>query len=160
MGRKSDARQAQAAPDDAGLRLRMRGEEHRIHAQHEKLDVWCREIYALLGKNGARSAMNDFLLFQQAFEAHMTVEEEVYFPAFHGLRADLADELADLVTDHVDLRTGLAAVKAALKAGQADVAGRALEGLARSIDRHESDEEEMIARINAGPLMETSGASL
>ena len=149
-----------AMGSDAGLRLRMRGEEHRIVSQHEKIDDLCREIYAQLEKDGPQSAMNDFLLFEQALAAHMTVEEDVYFPAFHGLRSDIAGELDGLVSEHVDLRAAVADVKQALKQGATDRARFSLESLARRIEDHEAAEEELIARINAGPIMETVNSSI
>ncbi len=143
--------------NDEGLRLRMRGEERRIASQHEKLDVLCREIYALLDKDGPRAAVNDFLLFHQVLEAHMTVEEEIYFPAFHGLRPDLSEELDQLIVEHDELRGGLGALKQALKASETDRARFELERLARRIEEHEAAEEDMIVRINDGPLLETGG---
>lgn len=145
---------------DPGLRLRMRGEERRINDQHEKLDGLCREVYARLEKEGTTAATPSFRLFARALDAHMTVEEEVHFPAVHGLRPDTAEELGDLVEEHASLRLAADWVKRRLVAGDAEGARVALVELARAITRHEQVEEDLLARINEGPGFERSVAAL
>lgn len=100
------------ALEDPGLRMRMRGEERRITSQHEKLDDFCREVYTRIDKDGAARAMGDYLLFSAALDAHMTVEEEIFFPALHGLRPDATDDLTRLVAEHEELRLQMEEVKA------------------------------------------------
>lgn len=145
---------------DSGLRLRMRGEERRITSQHEQLDVLCRDVYARIDKYGAAPAIGDFLLFMTALDAHMTVEEEIYFPALHGLRADAGGELSERVAEHVELRTDASAISELLKAGDRDGARLALDRLARRISKHEVAEEELIARITEGPVTDFGHSSL
>jgi hypothetical protein len=143
---------------DGGLRLRMRGEERRINSQHEQLDCLCREVYTKLDKDGPALAINDYLLFMTALDAHMTVEEDIYFPALHGLRTDAAEELTGLVDEHADIRRESDEVRLLLKSGDRDGARLALDGLARHISRHEEAEEDLLARITEGPV-ERSGHS-
>ena len=139
---------------DAGLRLRMRGEERRITSQHEKLDELCREVYTRIDKDGATKAMGDFLLFATALDAHMTVEEDIYFPALHGLRPDAGEELTRLVEEHARLRRMTDRVKGSLKRGDRETAKLALDELARQVSVHESEEEDLIVRINEGPVLD------
>jgi len=145
---------------DGGLRLRMRGEETRISSQHERLDELCREVYMRIEKDGAALAINDFLLFVTALDAHMTVEEDIYFPALHGLREDAGEELAKLVAEHETLREGADEIRLLLKAGDRDGARLALDSLAREISRHEQAEEDLIARITEGPVTRFGHSSL
>jgi hypothetical protein len=137
---------------DSGLRLRMRGEERRIESQHQSLDRFCGEVFVRIEKDGAAGAINDYLLFTAALDAHMTVEEDIYFPAFHGLRPDVGDELTALVAEHADLRVAMDDVKQALKRNDASAARLCLDVLARAISDHEKIEEKLIARITEGPV--------
>jgi len=146
--------------DDIGIRLRMRGEERRITSQHERLDVLCREVYAQIDKHGAASAAGDYLLFMTALDAHMTVEEDIYFPALHGLRPDAGSELAELVGEHAELRRQAEAIRDQLKAGDRDGARLDLDRLARHISKHELAEEDLIARITEGPVADFGHSTL
>jgi hemerythrin superfamily protein len=137
---------------DGGLRLRMRSEERRIESQHEQLDDLCRDVYSRIDKDGAKLAINDFLLFVTALDAHMKVEEDIYFPALHGLREDAGRELAALVAEHVDLRQEADVVRTRLKENDQAGARIALDHLARQISEHERSEENLIARITEGPV--------
>lgn len=137
---------------DEEFRLRMLGEERRIASQHEKLDVLCREVFIAIEKHGPSLAASDYLLFMTALDAHMTVEEEIYFPALHGLSADSAEEFAALVDEHDELRRGADDVRICLNAKDRVGACLALDRLARQISAHEKVEEDLIARITEGPL--------
>lgn len=142
---------------DGGLRLRMRAEERRIAEQHERLDALCREVYSELDKDGAGAAINDYLLFLTALDAHMKIEEEIYFPAVHGLSPDVGAALSRLVAEHEAIRAEAEVVKAALKAacrrGVDPAAARwALRSLARQVAAHEEEEEDVLARVTEGPV--------
>ena len=145
---------------DAGIRMRMRSEERRIASQHERLDSLCREVYAQMSKYGATPVLGEYLLFMSALDAHMKIEEEIYFPALHGLRADVGSELADFVIEHVELRRKARDVRNLLKANDRAGACLTLDGLARQIEKHEQAEEELIARITEGPVSDFGHSSL
>lgn len=145
---------------DMGLKLRMRGEERRIASQHERLDDLCRELYARIGKEGATAALGEFVLFETALDAHMSVEEEIYFPALHGLRTDIGPELSNLVEEHDLLRSQAAGLEQLLRAGDAEAARQALDRLARDVSTHEQLEEALIARITEGPVAPMGHSSL
>ncbi len=132
--------------------MRLRGQERRIENQHERLDQLCREVYATLGKDGPTAAINDFLLYKSAIEAHMTLEEEMFFPALHGLRGDLSSVLTELVKDHVEVRNELEEIKLRLKSRDGTAARLGLESLARLFERHEKVEEDLIAHVSEGPI--------
>lgn len=146
--------------DDPGLRVRMRGEERRISSQHQQLGDLFDRILASVKGGGTRMALGDFLLFSTALEAHMAVEEDIYFPALHGLRNDIGDELAGLVTEHIRIRGELPKVHERLNGANEADARRALGELADLIDRHEKQEENLLARISEGPLASFGHTSL
>jgi len=140
------------AEGDAGLRLRMRGEERRISSQHKQLGDLFQLTLASVTVGGPRKAIGDFLLFETALEAHMSLEEDIYFPALHGLRNDLEDELIRLVAEHREIRTALRDVKKCLSTATGDETRSALNEFADLIDRHEAEEEDLLARITEGPV--------
>lgn len=138
--------------EDKGLRMRMRGEERRISSQHKQLgDLFDRILDSVAG-GGPRLALNDFLLFSTALEAHMAVEEDIYFPALHGLRNDVGEELLELVAEHARIRGELPEVQKRLNSGNENDARQALDELAILVGRHERQEEELLARISEGPV--------
>lgn len=145
---------------DAGLKLRMRSEERRISSQHRQLEELFDRVLESLSVGGARRAVNDFLLFSTALEAHMSVEEDIYFPALHGLRNDVGGELEELIQDHEKLRRQLDQLRQVLASDRKAESDTLLDELARDIDRHELVEEELIARIAEGPVAGLGHTSL
>ena len=138
--------------DDIGLRMRMRGEERRISSQHKQLGDLFDRILACVDGGGPRMALGEFLLFSTALEAHMAVEEDIYFPALHGLRNDVGEVLAGLVAEHMRIRGELPKVKKRLNGVSEARARQALDELANLVDRHEKQEEDLLARISEGPV--------
>ena len=154
-----DTHRLREAEEERGARLRLRGEERRIEGQHERLDTLCREVYAVLGKEGPAAAINDFLLYKSALEAHMTLEEDVYFPALHGLRGDLSELLTKLVEEHDEVRVELTEIKMRLKRGDQTGARLGLEAMARFFEKHEQIEEDLLAHVTEGPIAATGAQS-
>jgi hypothetical protein len=149
------------APDnDSGLRLRMRGEERRISSQHRQLGDLFERTLDSVEAIGPRKAVGDFLLFQTALEAHMSVEEDIYFPALHGLRNDLKDELIELAEEHKKIQIALENVKYLMTRSVEHDAKLALIELANRIEDHEEKEEALLARITEGPLTSFGHTSL
>jgi len=145
---------------DAGLKLRMRGEERRISSQHRQLEELFDRVMKSVRVGGIQKAVNDFLLFSTALEAHMSVEEDIYFPALHGLRNDVGDELGELIDEHQRIREQLADLRLNLASNDEDEGLEALERLAADVDRHEQTEEKLIARITEGPVSGLGNSSL
>jgi len=137
---------------DKGLRIRMRGEERRISAQHGRLGELFDRVLASLDTGRLHLVLSDFLLFSTAIEAHMVIEEEIYFPALHGLRNDVGTELLSLMEEHVRIRGELSRVQDCLNEENEVELRRTLDVLASLVDRHEKREEDLFARISEGPL--------
>ena len=148
------------AMTNPGLRIRMRNEARRISSQHEKLGEFCREVEVRLEEEGLEEAKAVFRHFEAALDAHMTVEEEIYFPALHGLRPDAWDELVTLVSEHGRLRRMLGYVDRALERLDRERVKHLLGELARQVSAHEAREEELIAHINEGPLLDHGRCAL
>ena len=145
---------------DAGLKLRMRDEERRISSQHRQLEELFDRVMETVRAGGTRKAISEFLLFSTALEAHMSVEEDIYFPALHGLRNDAGDELGELIDEHQRLRERLADLRLNLASNDEEEGLAGLEQLAAEVDRHEEAEEKLIARITEGPVSGLGKTSL
>jgi hypothetical protein len=134
------------------LRSQMRSEERRIESQHERLDSLCRDLYWRIDKDGPTHAIGEFLLFITALDAHMAMEEDVFFPVLYGMRVDLGPEFEALVEEHAEFRIEAAEIKDRLQANDREGARVALDLFARRISAHERVEEELLARITEGPM--------
>ncbi len=148
------------APIDRGLKRRMRGEERRISSQHRQLGDLFRHVRDSVARGGPRKAVGDFLLFATVLDAHMSVEEDIYFPALHGLRSDLANELEALVREHELIRAELSQIRIVLAKADRAAAFAAFDQLVDFLNRHEREEEELIARVIEGPLSGLGQSSL
>ncbi len=138
---------------EAGERIRMRSHERRIEGQHARLDDFAHDVHEALDKEGATGAIDDFELYVAAFEAHMRLEEEVTFPRLHGLRPDLEARLTALMREHDVLRSELVAIDTQLQEGDESGARLRFEALARRIEGHEAQEEELLALVGEGPMV-------
>ena len=144
-------------PRDAGLQLRLPGEQRRIHSQHNQLDTLLGIVFQSLDRGSIHMASQAFLRFADAFEAHMEVEESLYFPALHGLRPEIDPELTVLIEEHRSMRADVAAARTLLAGGDRESVRPRLEQLALDISRHEEAEEDLISVIRLGaPLVSRS----
>jgi hypothetical protein len=130
-----------------GLALRMRREARVISAQHRQLDEFHGHVAAALERAEADAARAAFARFADALEAHLALEDGLYFPALRGLRPSLGPELATLEDEHQRLRESLAVTARPIEAGECAAASQALERLASAMADHEGREEMLLARI-------------
>lgn len=136
-----------ASGGDRGLRLRMASEARRVHSQHEQLATLVAELVRTFEHGDAQRMRSAFEHFADAFDAHMRVEENLYFPALHGLLPEVDAELTSLTDEHRALRRDVEDIRARLIAHDADEARRLLEALASRRDAHEAIEEALIERV-------------
>ena len=90
-----------------GLRLRFAHEARRIAGQHGYLDALAAAIRCAIETSAVselRKALSDF---RYALESHFALEEQLHFPALHGLQPELAGDLARLTREHTELRAEL-----------------------------------------------------
>jgi len=134
---------------DSGLRYRLRRAARQVGEQHRRIG----EIYLELGTAVANrtkpDAMQALLRYQEALEAHFRLEEEVFFPAIHGLEPTRESELGELRRTHERLRKELCGlVEAAVEVGP-EAFSEWLHRFAKQMAVHESHEEELLERINS-----------
>jgi iron-sulfur cluster repair protein YtfE (RIC family) len=135
--------------DEPGLRKRMGRETRRISAQHRQLDLFFQVVIDALESGARGEARSHFTRLADALDAHFAIEEELTFPAIHGLRPALGPTLAGLVDEHDVLRERVGAAGDALARDghpPADVLAL-LETLAEGLAAHERREEALLETI-------------
>jgi hypothetical protein len=132
-------------PLEAGLRFRLRRAARQIAQQHQSI----REILASLerslgqGEPGRDAVHALFARYREAVEAHFALEEDVLFPALHGLHPSRSPELDGLEAEHGDFASRLVALAEVLAgASLAEFAG-GFEGFAQEMRAHETREERL-----------------
>jgi iron-sulfur cluster repair protein YtfE (RIC family) len=124
-----------------GLRLRLRGEAKRLSTQHEQLDTFFEMVESALERGSLNGARASFVRFCDALEAHLSLEDRVFFPALRGLRPDLTKRLTGLVEEHTSLRLELDQLRDLLAAGSAETFSKQFERLGGFLTEHERRED-------------------
>lgn len=125
--------------------MRLAHEAKRVAAQHERIDAFERDVRAALNGGDAAAIATALHAFEKALLAHFSLEEELHFPALHGLDAALAPELRVLAQDHAAFRKQLARLLAD-REGRAQGWIEAFAALANALRRHEDREEALLGR--------------
>lgn len=133
-----------------GLVLRMQRESRVISAQHRQLDDFYLRVAVALEKGEPEHARAAFTRFSDALEAHLALEDGLYFPALRGLRPSLERDLEGLCDEHQQLRERLAHVARSIESGACEPCARLLHQLAGDLAEHEGREEGLLASIQKG----------
>jgi iron-sulfur cluster repair protein YtfE (RIC family) len=136
--------------EQPGLALRMQRERRVISAQHRQLDDFYHRVASAVHGDQPDAARAAFARFADALEAHLALEDGLYFPALRGLRPALGSDLEALCDEHQRLREALAGVARLIDAGTCAQCAAPLERLAGDIAEHEGREEGLLASIQKG----------
>lgn len=130
-----------------GLSRRLAIEARRISSQHRQLDELYGLLLGALEHEPVASVLRGFERFRDALEAHFGMEDDVHFPALHGLKPELESRLTALVEEHKIMRKELDVVQAHLRSGDLEEGARALDGLVVRLARHEEAEEQLVGGL-------------
>lgn len=134
-------------PLDTGLRFRLRRAARQIGQQHQHLREVLASLQRSLGDGAPPDAMRDQLdRYREALDAHFSLENDVLFPALHGLRPEHTGELEVLEAEHVDFSARLGRMGELLRGALRAEVGAALDGFARDMAAHDV-REERLARV-------------
>jgi len=139
-----------ARKPEPGLTLRMKRERRVLSAQHRQLDDFCARLAAALDAGEAPAALAAFRRFSDALEAHLALEDGLYFPALRGLRPALEPDLEALRDEHAALRERLADLGHLVEAGRCEACLWSLGQLAGDLAEHEGREEGLLASLRTG----------
>lgn len=134
--------------DQPGLRFRLAHEARRIASQHSYLDAIEATTLRALERGEALEIRQSLRGFRGSLEAHFDLEEQVHFPALHGLHAELLPELNALIREHERFRAALARLGEGADRSPPDPAelAAAFRDFAAELGRHEEREEQLLAR--------------
>lgn len=130
--------------------MRMHAETQRISSQHRQLDDFHAVVLGALERGDTYGARTAFDRFADALEAHLSLEDEFYFPALHGLAREFTSELTALSEEHAALRTGIRGVADCLRSASSEACTSALAGWIAELTAHERREEALLARVQRG----------
>jgi hemerythrin len=134
-----------------GLGRRLAIEARRISSQHRQLDELYGLLLGALEHEPLAAVRRGFERFRDALEAHFAMEDDVHFPAFHGLRPELESRLTALIEEHKIMRKALDDVQANLQSGDLETGVKHLDALVVRLARHEETEEQMIGGLSKPP---------
>jgi iron-sulfur cluster repair protein YtfE (RIC family) len=123
----------------------------RISSQHRQLDAFFDMVMEALQRRSLSSARIAFTRFSDALEAHITLEDNVFFPALHGLYRELSRDLTDLVDEHRAFRSRLSELHELLAQGSAESFAPSFERFALQVAEHEAREEAVVSSVPQPP---------
>ena len=135
---------------EPGLALRMRRERRVISSQHRQLDDFYVRLAAALDADDAPAARVAFQRFYDALEAHLELEDNLYFPALRRLRPAWEADLEALGDEHQALRERILAVARLVECGALAACQAPLGRLAGDLAEHEGREEGLLASLPTG----------
>ena len=133
-----------------GLMLRAERGARTISAQHRQLDDFYLRVAAALDGGELATARAAFARFCDALEAHLALEDGLYFPALRGLRPTLERDLAQLEDEHQRLRQQLAQLARSIERDDCPRCANLLERFAGDMAEHEGREEGLLASLHTG----------
>lgn len=137
-----------AAPTPRGLAQRFETGQRRVSNQHERLNELYAELTRHLESGARHTASAWFRRLRDALEAHLEVEERIYFPALQMFVPTVVPRLEALVRDHARFRDELAAIDHLFVAGAWDSGRVRLFELIDSLRGHEDREEEILTEAS------------
>ena len=132
-----------------GLKKRMEFAGRRISSQHRQLDDFYAVVRRALDAGAIHSAREFFYRFQDAVDAHLSLEEELYFPALFALRPALRSQLERIRAEHDGIREQMRLVRKLLESNEQELSSEHMSDLANSLADHEEREEELVGRITS-----------
>lgn len=127
-----------------GLRLRLAHASRRLAVQHDYLDALLAATQRALERNTPAEAREALAGFAGALEAHFALEEQLHFPALHGLRLELAPELEALMLEHRALRERMRALAERVGKEPRESVTAEFVALGGVLRVHESREEQLL----------------
>ena len=134
---------ADTSPDPAQLQ--------RWWQEHSELDSRVEELVATIADqnvSGARAALEELSL---AMEAHLSVEEDVYFPLVEALSHAHGSSLRQARLAHIEVRANLDVIRERLSQAELAAARGVLRTLLDRFRTHEQLEAQLITDLQAAP---------
>ena len=132
---------------ETGLRFRLKRAARQIGEQHRDLDRICLELGEALADGAVNDARDAFQRYCSAVEAHFNLEEEVFFPAIHGLHPEQGDELESLSRDHGELSKELQQMAEQMLRSGVEAFASSFQTHLQALAAHEGREEQLVSKL-------------
>jgi hypothetical protein len=136
--------------EQPGLRPRLAHASRRLSAQHEFLDALLATTRRALERSTPSEAREALHAFRGALDAHFALEEQVHFPALHGLEPARGPEIEQLLLEHRALRDQLRVLEGKVGREPRDGVARDFVDLGAVLRAHETREERLFG-VGADP---------
>jgi hypothetical protein len=127
-----------------GLRRRIQRIVNQVRRQHHALAEAQAELEQALREGRVDAIMRACERYCEALRAHFDLEEQVFFPAVHGLLPDRERTILGLDRDHLRFREEAEALGGRVERGDWSGCQAALRILRSALDEHEATEEELV----------------
>jgi iron-sulfur cluster repair protein YtfE (RIC family) len=132
---------------ETGLRHRLRRAVRQMASQHQHLRALIESIEEASEIGQVAKVQESVDRLRGAIEAHFSLEDDIFFPALHGLHPETGRELNALMREHADYLEELARLRAELEADTLDAFAEGFEVFSRTIAAHECREERLVASL-------------
>ncbi|MGI9591193.1 MAG: hemerythrin domain-containing protein [Myxococcota bacterium] len=136
-------------PLNHGLQYRMRRAARQMGEQHAQLAQILAELGPAITERRQGDARALFERYRDAIEAHFSLEEDVFFPALHGLHPEHASELELLGHEHAGLKAQIERLGGLLERDFAAF-GAGVSALVQALANHEGREERLARALVGG----------
>jgi hemerythrin superfamily protein len=132
---------------ETGLRFRLKRAARQIGKQHRHLDRICLKLGEAIADGAIDHARDAFERYCSAVEAHFTLEDEVFFPAIHGLHPEQSGELESLSRDHVEFSEQLRRMAEQMAQAGLEAFAKSFQVYAQTLASHEGREEQLLSKL-------------
>jgi len=121
----------------------------KIADEHRALDALFTTTRSLLEGGGDLEPVRDaFDELRTALEAHLSAEEDLYYPTIWAVRPERKQPLVGFIRAHERFRDQLRRIDAKLESGARSEAARSLETFQTEFASHEVGEEEELSSLD------------
>ena len=131
---------------EPGLARQIPRRARRVIAGHQQLETFSEFVRSAVEAGSLHNARLSFMRLCDALDAHITVEDQHFFPAMRGLRPELAPDLGQLIREHAEFRITMDALRDLLAQGSAEAFATQFEEFCDTVADHELREERIIGR--------------
>ena len=132
---------------ETGLRHRLRRAVRQMATQHEHLRTLIHAIADAIETGRVAEIQESVDRLRGAIEAHFSLEDDIFFPAVHGLHPETGRELNALMREHGDFLEDLSRLRTGLTTGTLDAFAKGYRAFTESIAEHECREERLVASL-------------
>jgi hypothetical protein len=135
-----------------GLRHRLRHLVRRLTDQHRHMRPLFEELRGAVAGGRGDEARLALARLRQAIDAHFALENEMLFPALHGLQPQYDADLTALQGEHQGFLEQLVRLEGMLDGAGLSPFGTAFAEFSAALGRHEQREERLVGMMSDTPL--------